>query len=396
MSKPHTPRVTLALIAANGLSAAAASQFMFVLPWMLLARGHSPTFAALATACVYVPMLLFAVPAGMTSDRTDPRRVMLVALTLTLAASALYPLATLGGIDTFVLVLVAGAVTGALRNFMEGALMRGMADTTAGAGLLRAHAIRTTVVQTAVFGSPFVGLLLFHAGGAAAVLAGVCALLAVALAIVAVIPAGALVAGARVATPLRNVTAGFASLRGNPRLQAIGWANLTWNVFAGAAIGIMPAVLREHIGLNEVQASVTFAVGALAVVALTLPLVRLVQQRVGAILTFLLAVGAQGLAVLLFADGGVAILAPLLYALFLLSNSAAASSLNGARALEVDQDHQALVNLALSTIGLIGFIVGLVAAAGLLGPLGFGALLVLIAAGLASTAVGFRRPLVAA
>jgi hypothetical protein len=279
---------------------------------------------------------------------------------------------------------------------MEGALMRGMADTTAGAGLLRAHAIRTTVVQTAVFGSPFVGLLLFHAGGAAAVLAGVCALLAVALAIVAVIPAGALVAGARVATPLRNVTAGFASLRGNPRLQAIGWANLTWNVFAGAAIGIMPAVLREHIGLNEVQASVTFAVGALAVVGLTLPLVRLVQQRVGAILTFLLAVGAQGLAVLLFADGGVAILAPLLYALFLLSNSAAASSLNGARALEVDQDHQALVNLALSTIGLIGFIVGLVAAAGLLGPLGFGALLVLIAAGLASTAVGFRRPLVAA
>jgi len=155
-------------------------------------------------------------------------------------------------------------------------------------------------------------------------------------------------------------------------------------------------VLREHIGLNEVQASVTFAVGALAVVGLTLPLVRLVQQRVGAILTFLLAVGAQGLAVLLFADGGVAILAPLLYALFLLSNSAAASSLNGARALEVDQDHQALVNLALSTIGLIGFIVGLVAAAGLLGPLGFGALLVLIAAGLASTAVGFRRPLVAA
>jgi hypothetical protein len=44
---------------------------------------------------------------------------------------------------------------------------------------------------------------------------------------------------------------------------------------------------------------------------------------------------------------------------------------------------------------MIGFILGVMLAAGLLGPLGFGIVLALIAAGMATTAVGFRRPLIA-
>ena len=51
--------------------------------------------------------------------------------------------------------------------------------------------------------------------------------------------------------------------------------------------------------------------------------------------------------------------------------------------------------MALLTVGMIGFIAGVVLAAGLLGPLGFGIVLALIAAGMATTAVGFRRPLIA-
>ena len=56
------------MISANSLSAAVQGQFMFVLPWMLLARGSSPQTAALATACIYVPMLVTAVPAGAKAD----------------------------------------------------------------------------------------------------------------------------------------------------------------------------------------------------------------------------------------------------------------------------------------------------------------------------------------
>ena len=82
--------------------------------------------------------------------------------------------------------------------------------------------------------------------------------------------------------------------------------------------------------------------------------------------------------------------------LFLLTDSAAAASLGGARASIVRHEHQGLLNLAVGTVGLVGFVGGVILAAGLLGPLGFGAVLALVGAGMALTAVGFRRSLAAA
>ena len=134
-----------------------------------------------------------------------------------------------------------------MRNFSEGALFRGIGDTTRGASLLRAHAVRTTVGQAAVFGSPFVGLLLFRAGGATAVFLGICALLVGALVILAFVPELER-ESEPVAVMRENVSDGLRSLRGNSLLRKIGWASLTWNVFAGAAFGIMPAVLASTWG----------------------------------------------------------------------------------------------------------------------------------------------------
>lgn len=45
------------------------------------------------------------------------------------------------------------------------------------------------------------------------------------------------------------------------------------------------------------------------------------------------------------------------------------------------------------TVGMIGFVAGLVLAAVLLGVVDFGALLILAGLGMAVTAAGFRRPL---
>jgi hypothetical protein len=58
-------------------------------------------------------------------------------------------------------VLVAAVVVGTTRNLSEGAVFRRLADTTRNEGLLRAHAIRTTVNQAALFGTGFIGLVLF-------------------------------------------------------------------------------------------------------------------------------------------------------------------------------------------------------------------------------------------
>ena len=89
-------------------------------------------------------------------------------------------------------------------------------------------------------------------------------------------------------------------------------------------------------------------------------------------------------------------LAPLLVAAFLLSNSTAAASLNGARALEIAQDQQALLSIIVMTLGMIGFVLGLVLAAVLLGVTGFGLVLALTGLGMAVTAAAFRRPALAA
>ena len=356
------------MISANSLSAAVQGQFMFVLPWMLLARGSSPQAAALATAFVYVPMLVTAVPAGAKSDNADPLRLMRWVTAVPLAVCAIYPLAALTGRDWFWLVLLAAVVVGTTRNLSEGAVFRSLADTTRDDGLLRAHAIRTTVNQAALFGTGFIGLVLFRFGHAEAVMIGICLLYAAALAILAVVPE--LGREADPDTHVRDqVTEGLTSLLRNRLLRRIGWVTLTWSLFGGAAVGIMPAVLREHIGMDELQASVTFVAGAAAVVLLTLPVVRTAQRRIGAISTFVVASAVQGTTIVLFA---------------------------GARAAEVAHDHQGMLNLVVGTLGLAGFLVGVLLVAGLLGPLGFGVVLALIGVGMTTTALAFRRSLVGA
>lgn len=383
------------MISANSLSAAVQGQFMFVLPWMLLARGSSPQAAALATAFVYVPMLVTAVPAGAKSDNADPLRLMRWVSGIPLVACALYPVASLAGRDWFALVLLAAVVVGITRNLSEGAVFRSLADTTRDGGLLRAHAIRTTVNQAALFGTGFVGLVLFRLGGADAVLVGICGLYAAALAILAVVPE--LGRDRNPDTLVRElVSAGMTSLLRNTLLRRIGWVTLVWSMFGGAAVAIMPAVLREHIGMDELQASATFFAGAVAVVLLTLPVVRVSQRRLGAISTFVVASAVQGTTVLLLADAPSAALAPLVYCAFLVANSAAAASLGGARAAEVAHDHQGMLNLVVGTLGLLGFLVGVLLVAGLLGSLGFGVILALIGVGMAATALAFRRSLAAA
>jgi hypothetical protein len=377
---------------ANALSAAIQGQFMFVLPWILLAEGSSARVAALAAGLVFVPMLFVTVPAGAISDRTDPAWLMKVSFVVGLVSAALYPGALAVGLDWFWLIPFAALVTGALRLFVEGAVLREVGDTATSAWLLRRQTIRSTLNQAAIFASPFVGLLAFRAGGNVAVLLLVCALYAIALALAV----NASRSPAAVTERTRpSIVAGLASLFASSRLLWIGVAALVWNVFAGAALGMMPAVLRVHAGLDELGASVAFVLGGAAVVGLTIPAVAALQRRLEAASVFLVAVLAEGVAVLLFADVRFALLVPLLYAGFLLTNSVAAAALSGARALEVDVDHQALLNLVLIAVAIVGYLLGVLLAAGLISAFGFGVALVVVALGLGITAVGFRRPLLA-
>ena len=263
--------------------------------------GHSPQTAAIAAGLVYAPLLLTAIPAGAASDNTDPRHLMRIATIVMLAFCALYPLRSARRSR-----LVRADPDRRRLGRVDPELRRGCPvprdrDTTAADGTLLSHALRSTVNQAAVFGSPFVGLLLYRFGGVTAVLVGICALLAAATVILGLVPELER-ESEPIAVMRENITVGIASLRLNTRLRTIGWANLSWNIFAGAAIGIMPAVLREHLGMNEIMASATFIAGAIVVVLLTLPLVRTAQRRYGAVRTFIVAITIQATAIVLFAD----------------------------------------------------------------------------------------------
>ena len=187
------------------------------------------------------------------------------------------------------------------------------------------------------------------------------------------------------------------SLRANARLRKIGWVTLAWSVFAGAAVGIMPAVLREHMGMDEIRASATFIAGAIAVVSLTLPLVRIMQRARRRDLDVRRRHDRPGGHGVPPGRGRPGRGRRRSSTASSCSRTAPPRPRSAARGPAiVEHEHQGLLNLAVGTVGLVGFLGGVVLAAGLLGPLGFGAVLALVGAGMALTAVGFRRSLAAA
>ena len=113
--------------------------------------------------------------------------------------------------------------------------------------------------------------------------------------------------------------------------------------------------------MNELTASATFIAGVVVVVALTLPSCAR-RSRVGAICTFIVAITIQGTAVVLFADGGGDPRPARLLHLPALEQR------RGRVAQRRPRDRggarpPGLLNMALLTVGMIGFIAGVVLAA---------------------------------
>ena len=134
--------------------------------------------------------------------------------------------------------------------------------------------------------------------------------------------------------------------------------------------------------MDELQASATFIAGAVVVVLLTLPVVRTPSAGSGAISTFIVAITVQGVArAPLRGRRGPRSSAPLSTASSCSRTARRPPPSTARRAAEVEHDHQGLLNMALLTVGMIGFIAGVVLAAGLLGQLGFGVVLVVIGIG---------------
>ncbi len=144
----------------------------------------------------------------------------------------------------------------------------------------------------------------------------------------------------------------------------------------------MPAVLREHLGMNEVMASVTFIAGAVVVVVLTLPVVRTAQRRFGAVAHVHRRDHDPGHS----PSCSSRIPGPRSSAHSSTASSCSRTAPQPPRSTAPARPRSSTTTRGCSTwhcsrSGMIGFIAGVVLAAGLLGPLGFGVVLALIGVG---------------
>ena len=98
--------------------------------WLMVERSGSSFLAALVQTAVFLPMFLLALPAGVLSDTTDRRRLMLAALIVQAVALALLALLLLlgwaGPASLLLLTFVAGCCTALLTpawNSMVGEIL---------------------------------------------------------------------------------------------------------------------------------------------------------------------------------------------------------------------------------------------------------------------------------
>lgn len=385
-------RRSVPYLAATVLYSLARSQFAFVLPWMVIARGGSAGTAILSIGCGYVPYLVLAPVAGLAGERRSPRLVIALPLLLVAGVTALYPALAIGHRPPFALVYLAAVAFGAACPFVDAGVFRAIAVRSR-SDVIRVQALRSTLGQAAGFGGPALGLLLFDQGGADAVCSGIAVALVTAAACAGLGTLGEPGAGGACGTATLRDSLRFAGA--NRRLRRILVAVALWNLVAGAAFSLVSPLLA-HAGLSSKQASVVFVTGAAAVVLVTFPLVRAGLARMTQATLFAAIVAVEGAAFAVFSAGaGPALFA--LYGCFVIANSVAASTSSSARALAIRPGEQALLNVVANATSSATYLVGVLATGVAAHILTLRPLALLVATGLVvlglSIEAGRRHPL---
>jgi MFS family permease len=379
-------------LAGSAFHAVAQSQYLFVLPWMIVARGGSASSAVLSASTAFVPYLFVAPLAGLLGDRVGPRRLLGATFAASAAAAALYPVSALAGRPTFVLVYASALAFGIGRPFVDAGLFRAIAAESP-RDVMRLQSARSVLGQAGGFGGPALGLVLFHWRGVEAVCVGVTALLGLAAAAVVVAPERR---SPPTAEPVRAaVRSSLAFLRGARDLRRIAIGICIWNLVAGAAFSVVSPLL-EHAGMSAQRASLVFLGGAVGIALLTVPVVQAALRVVPATAIFAAAIVAEGVAFAVFSRSLGALLV-VSYVCFVVANSVASSASSGARAVAIRPHEQAFLNV-LSTAGAaLAYLVGVLVAGGAaralqLGPAALAFAVGLVALGIVLDAAHRRTP----
>ena len=234
--------------------------------WQVYAIDRNPFHLGLVGLAEFLPLLLFALPAGAISDRLSRKLVYIASLVIDAAITALLLLVSVSGAGTlwpFLALSFASGSSAALGN----PAIRSMWPTLVPLRLLtRALALRSTVFQATVVTGPALGGLLFALQPEAVYATGAVLMLTAAL-LAASIKTRTIEQGPVeiVGTRLGSLLAGLRFVRRTPVLLGAISLDLVAVLFGGA-VALLPLFARDILDVGPVGLGVLRsapAVGAL-------------------------------------------------------------------------------------------------------------------------------------
>jgi MFS family permease len=234
--------------------------------WQVYDISRNPFHLGLVGLAEFLPLALFALPAGAIADRFSRKHVYIASLLIDAAITGLLLVVSLSGANSlwpFLALSFASGSSAALGN----PAIRSMWPTLVPLELLtRALALRSTVIQASVVTGPAVGGLLFALSPVAVYATGAALMLIAALLTVPISPRAIEEGPVEiVGTRLGSLLAGLRFVRRTPVLLGAISLDLVAVLFGGA-VALLPLFARDILEVGPVGLGVLRsapAVGAL-------------------------------------------------------------------------------------------------------------------------------------
>lgn len=235
-------------------------------PWLMLVMTGSPLMVSLITSALFLPRLVFTVPAGMLSDRMDRRRILSAGYVLSALSAAALALATALDVLTPTVLLVLTFVLGSGAAIVKPAQLTYVPDLVP--PLLRAQAITLNSAshQVARVVGPSIGGAFIAFGRAdAAFFANALSFLLVLVAVRHAPDAkaqdlsrgssggvsdGVAPAAHAGSVPSLRMLDGLRHLRENPMVRDLIIITAAFTVFAVGLQAVLPNIVAQTLGLG--------------------------------------------------------------------------------------------------------------------------------------------------
>jgi MFS family permease len=232
-------------------------------PLLIASETQDPLLVALAALLQRLPWLLFGLYAGVLADRTDRKRMVVVADLLRAGVLGVLTLTLITGTVSAPIVLCAMPLLGTAKVFADTATGTLLPMVVVEDDLAIGNArLMTGFLTTGQLVGPAAGAALFAAGRASPFLAQTILVAAGAL-LVTQMRLPVLVARDRRSSVAHDVAEGFRWTWGNAAVRTLTLAIVTFNVTFGAAWSVLVLYSRQRLGLGAVGFGLLTTVSAI-------------------------------------------------------------------------------------------------------------------------------------